>query len=193
MILWSLQPRSVLDLIQRTGRYVCDPEKMSMPEFTKQYDWLAEEMSEQIGPPPPGVQYPVWAWYIQNGQRKKPDLRKERWCNGPGNEEYACIELDVPDAQVVLSDFDAWHIVLGDWLISNSEEEDNQQEIYYDLLSDDQKADYKRKNWKRVFDVAPFHNEWTTRGKWVQATFWELKSEYIQHVQLFRTACRAKL
>ena len=97
MILWTMQPIEVWDLIRETGVYRCDPTKNTMPEFTDQYEWLIGQMKKRIGPPPDSVSYPVWAWYLQNGKHKKPDLRGERWCYGPGGESYACIEFEVPD------------------------------------------------------------------------------------------------
>ena len=54
-----------------------------------------------------GVTLPVWAWYQWEGVRKKPDLRKERWANGFEGEEFVCLECDIPDEEVVLSDFDS--------------------------------------------------------------------------------------
>ncbi len=44
----------------------------------RNYEWLISQMIKRIGPPPEGVVYPVWAWYKQNGKRKKTDLRGER-------------------------------------------------------------------------------------------------------------------
>ena len=115
MILWTMQPLNVYEMIQGTGVYRCDPARSSMIglEFTEQYDWLVEKMTERIGPPPDGVKYPVWAWYKQNGKRSKPDLRSERWGYGPGGEMYTCIEIDIPDDKVLLSDFDVWHLPLN--------------------------------------------------------------------------------
>lgn len=81
-------------------------------------------MKKRIGPPPAGARYLAWAWYAQNGKHNKPDLRSERWGYGPGNEQYACIELEIPDDLALLSDFDVWHIVLNNGLISETEEED---------------------------------------------------------------------
>ena len=87
MKLWTIQPLEVCHLVQQNGVYRCDPSLFSMPEFSKQYDWLAERMADKIGPPPVGVKYPVWAWYMQNGKNRKPDLRTERWSYGPGEED----------------------------------------------------------------------------------------------------------
>ena len=75
-----MQPIEIWDMIQNTGVYRCDPAKTSMPEllFVEIYEWLIQQMKKKIGIPPEGVQYPVWAWYIQKGKHKKPDLRGER-------------------------------------------------------------------------------------------------------------------
>ena len=99
MILWAIQPIEIWNIIRKTGVYRCDSKKSNMlePEFVSKYEWLIRQMKERIGPPPEGVVYPVWAWYMQKSKHKKPDLRSERWYNGPGNEEYACIEFEIPD------------------------------------------------------------------------------------------------
>ena len=87
----------------------------------------------------------------------------------------------------MLSDFDEWHIVLCNGLISDTEEEDVAQEAFYESLSDEEKIAYKEKNWERVFDISSLNNNWTTRGEWVQATFWELRREDVRAVRFFRT------
>ncbi len=190
MILWTIQPIEIWNTIQKTGVYHCDPKKSSMPEpeFVPKYEWLIRQMKECIGSPPEGVEYPVWAWYMQNSKHKKPDLRSERWSNGPGNEEYTCIEFEIPDDQVLLSDFDAWCVILSNGLLTESEAESDRLDAFCDSLTlGDQKA-FKEENWKRVFDITPKHNDWITRGSWVQATVWELRKEMIRDVRFFITA-----
>ena len=187
MILWTMQPVEVWQEIQEAGVYRCDPARSSMPEFTDMYEWLIRQMEQRIGPPPAGVTYPVWAWYMQNGKHRKPDLRTERWGYGPGGEEYACIEFEIPDDRALLSDFEVWHIVLCNGLIAESEEEDNRQDTYYDSLASEEQKAYKDKNWERIFDITPQDNHWIKRGSWVQATFWELRKEMIRGVRFFIT------
>ena len=46
--------------------------------FDEAYKWIALQMEKRVGPPPEGVKFPVWAWYMQNGKHKKPDLRIKR-------------------------------------------------------------------------------------------------------------------
>ena len=155
--------------------------------FPRAYAWLAREMTKRVGPPPQGVDWPVWAWYMQNGKHKKPDLRSERWGYGSGDEDYCCIELEIAPERVLLSDFDNWHIVLCNGLISDTEEEDVALEAFYEQLSDEEKIACKEKNWERVLDISPRNNGWMTRGEWVQATFWELRREDVRAVRFFRT------
>lgn len=50
---------------------------------------------------------------------------------------------------------------------------------------DDEEIAEKEINWERVFDVEPFHNEWTIRGDSIQATFWELRKEQIRDIRFF--------
>ena len=187
MILWTLQPAEIFDLLQKEGIYRCDPRQID-PDFAEAYDWLVKQMKKRIGDPPAGTEYPVWAWHTQNWKHRKPDLRAERWCCGSGGELYACIEIEIPDESVLLSDFDNWHCVLNRYLVSETEEEDREQDAFYESLPENEKTEYMERNWERIFDIAPFENDWTSRGKWVQAVFWELKKEQIRKVRFFRTA-----
>ena len=189
MILWTIQPIEIWKMIQEAGVYRCNPKQSSMPEpeFVEKYEWLIRQMKKRTGPSPEGVVYPVWAWYKQNGKRRKPDLRGERWRYGPGDEDYTCIEFEIQDDQVLLSDFDSWHIILNNGLFSDSEEEADQKDAYYDSLPTEEQRAYKEKNWEQVFDITPFENDWTRRGDWVQATVWELRKDMIRDVRFFRT------
>ena len=162
-------------------------------EFDAAYEWIAYQMKKRIGPPPDGVEFPVWAWYKQNGKHKKPDLRSERWGYGPGEEEYACIELEVPDELVLLSDFDEWHMILNNWIISDTEEEENQLESLYNGLTPEAQKRFQFMNWERALNTAPLNNGWTIRGEWVQATFWELRKEMIRNAKFLRTGKRKKV
>ena len=188
MILWTIQPIEVYELIQKTGIYRCTIEKSIFNDCKEQYDWLVQEMKERIGEPPNGVSYPVWAWYMWEGVRKKPDLRRERWGNGWEGDRFACMEIDIPDDRVVLSDFDVWSIILLDGLIADSEEEVERLEMEYDSLTQEDKQEYKAQNWKTVFDLNYVDNGWIHRGDSIQATFWELGKEDIKSVRFFTAA-----
>ena len=204
MRLWTIQSEAVCRLIQDTGVYRCDPYQSVMlqpmddakigmeicEQFAAAYDWLVRQMEKRIGPRPEGVIYPVWAWY-QYGNKRKPDLRKERWANGSPGERLACMLLEVPDRDVLLSDFGEWHAVLGGLMpISDTEEEAERLEKDLESLSEEERQAFLAANWERIFDVRPFENDWTRRGADVQATFWELKKEYVRDIRFFTAGKR---
>ena len=188
MILWTIQPIEVYELIQKTDIYHCTIEKSIFNDCKEQYDWLVQEMKARIGEPPEGVFYPVWAWYMWEGARKKPDLRRARWRNGWKGDRFVCMEIEIPDDRVVLSDFDVWSIILLDGLIADSEEEVKRLEMEYDSLTQADKQEYKAQNWKTVFDLNYVDNGWIHRGDSIQATFWELRKEDIKKVRFFAAA-----
>ena len=189
MILWTMQPTEIWHMIQETGTYRCDPNKTVMQKyvFDSKYIWLVREMEKRIGPPPAGVKYPVWAWHTLNWKHRKPDLRTERWCYGSGNEDYVCIEFEAPDEQVLLSDFDAWCIILSNCLLNESEEEADRMDAYYDSLSEEEQEVFRDENWQGVFNLMPKKNSWMIRGENIQATVWELRKDMIRDVRFFVT------
>ena len=185
MILWTIQPEEVYQSILYTGVYHCDFDKIDMKAWKPQYDWMAVQMKKRIGKAPNGVEYPVWAWYQRDGKRKKPDLRRERWRNGWKGEHFACMEIDIPDEKVLLSDYDAWSIIMLDGLITSSVEEETALEAEYNMLSADEQKKLKYRNWERVYDLTYIYNDWMVRGDTIQAAFWELRKEQIRKVWMF--------
>lgn len=190
MILWTSQEEAVYNELLKTGVYRCDLNLSPMKDCRKQYDWLVRQMKQRIGPPPEQVTYPVWALYQQDGKHRKPDLRRERWAFGCNGERFACLEIEIPDREVLLSDLDVWCIILNDGLLSDTEQEDRFLEAQYEALSPSEKRRMKEKNWERVFDLSPLNNDWMRRGYDIQATFWELRLEQVRDVRFFRAAAK---
>ena len=188
MILWTIQTEEVYETIQKTGVYHCDYFRSFLKDCKIQYDWLVSQMIKRIGDKPIGVEYPVWAWYQWEGERKKPDLRSERWGNGWKGDRFACMEIDIPEQDVLLSDFDLWSIMLNNGLLSETEEESIELENKYNRLSEQKKWEMKSKNWEGVFDLSPLENGWIIRGDSIQATFWELRIDQIHSVRMFTSA-----
>ncbi|MBR1382988.1 MAG: DUF3841 domain-containing protein [Ruminococcus sp.] len=190
MILWTIQPASIYYQIQREGYYHYDESRSedneSIYEFRTAYDWLAGEMCKRIGPPPKGVKYPVWAWYVHYSKRRKPDLRKAEY--GINHEQMVCMEIDIPDDQVLLSDEEAWTLVLNNCYLSRAtcHEDFNRDMAKLEKLTKEQKQASKIRSWQYIFDIEPFENDWFRKGSFIQATFWELKAEQIRKVQFFK-------
>ena len=131
------------------------------------------------------VRYPLWAWHTRGWKHKKPDLR----CSGMGRkgEMMACVEFEIPDSQVLLSDFHLWHFVLNDmWLDeSRCEEEWEEMHNWYDTQSAEVQAQLKRESWNRIFDLNPICTDWREVGCDIQAVFWKLRKETITKIYYF--------
>jgi hypothetical protein len=155
--------------------------------FAPSYDWLAEQMIRRVGLPPEGVKYPFWAWHTLEWKNQKPDLRRMEFRGYIGDQ--VCLELAVPDTSVLLSDEEAWHDVLNDRYYGNST---NEQEFeaeceWFESLPPGEQDRVKRKSWEEIFNVSPpFENDWDWRGKYIQATFWELRLDQIIAIRHFK-------
>lgn len=173
MILWTIQTPEVYTQILNEGVYICEKEKAPLledEEFQKAYEWLTEKMEQKIGHS--DAKYPVWAWYIADGKHKKPDLRFSGY--GERGQELVCLEIEIPDEKVVLSDFDLWHFVLGDMYLFDEDEE------FEDL--EDLPEEKKEASWDKVF----VSKDSIAENTYIQATFWELRKEDVRKVQFFR-------
>lgn len=195
MVVWSIQPVAVWELLQATGvlrgdsRYVYEP-------FLPAYCWLVEQMEQRIGPPPLPGAFPVWAWYQWgSAQKPRPDLRATGHFNK--GEKGVRIECELADERVLLSDFILWHNVLCDGYIPLSEEDNQAFEAEWgDDHPDDPDADRLARahlrpkivaSWQRIFDLDWEEPSCTSKreAKAIQATFWELRLEDVRRVQEF--------
>ena len=186
MRLWTFQPERVYEILQKDGIFRCEPmlsECITECNFAPAYNWLVAEMKKRVGEPPVGVKYPIWAWHTHNWEHKKPDLRlSDFWYSSP----MLCIEIEVPDEQVLLSDEENWHFVLNNLHISEDEQESNRIES----LSYKEYEKIKCASWERIFDIEPFENDWTRKGCFIQATFWELKKEMVISIRKVKAKLR---
>ncbi|WP_286078073.1 DUF3841 domain-containing protein [Thomasclavelia cocleata] len=189
MILWTIQPPEVYDLIMKKGYYACEADKSECLEemgFKEAYDWLVKKMHEKIGEAPLNIKYPVWAWHTWNWNRKKPDLRCPHAQRG---RELVCMEIEIPDEDVVLTDFDSWHYVLNKWHhnYATNDEEWDAQDAWFESLPPDEKKRELEKSWENIFNLEKIDNDWTMQGAYIQATFWKLSKSQIRKVQYFKS------
>ncbi|MBS3975828.1 MAG: DUF3841 domain-containing protein [Syntrophomonadaceae bacterium] len=61
-------------------------------------------------------------------------------------------------------------------LVNGEEDKWEEADAWFDSLSPDKKDAMRRKSWERIFDKDDADNDW----KFVQATFWELRTEQIK-------------
>lgn len=135
--------------------------------YAQAYQWMMQQMNER------GIKCdcpPMWAWQRWSDESQKPVLVKG---------DYACIELDVPDELVLLSDFSAWDCVLNGWYRSFSEAED--KDVY---KHGEPAPEVIHASWPRIFDLnIRTPDGWCVQGVTVQATFPCLRKEWIKGVE----------
>lgn len=191
MILWTIQPADVCRSLQERGSLHADPELWTdmYPSLEAAYRWMTGQMARRI----PGFRghYPWWAWRQWALDRPRPDLRNVRTYRSGSN---VLLKLDVPDQEVLLSDYNAWHAVINVWPIADTEAE---YEILEQEISDrqqtsrpfDEELDRKiQKSWERIFDLDGLKTHWMYPEGSVQACFETLRWRDVKRVQVFEGA-----
>ncbi|WMJ22919.1 DUF3841 domain-containing protein [Paludicola sp. MB14-C6] len=186
IIIWTIQRLDVLNELEKFGVYNVREENIiwesSDTDALRAYDWICQEMNNRISVPPTGVKYPIWAWYSWEGKRKKSNKRRKGYAER--GTPVVLITLDIPDQKVLLSDFDLWHYALNHWYLPTSEEDNANFESQEEM----QKEDLIQKSWQHIFDISSKYTEYICTNpnkKWIQATFWELKSDNIISIEKF--------
>lgn len=190
MILWTVQHAVAGERLYQYGILRGDGRRVD-PYFRHAFHWIADEMRRRL--PPSHAKFPIWGWYRWQGEaRARPDLRTSgHLAKGtPG----ICIEFEVPDNRVLLSDFDAWHCVLNGSFLSLSEEEDNAFDEELEKAGVQHGWPYPEpfnsrviSSWQRIFNMEAADPEWrgspSERG--IQATFWELNLSQVRCINRF--------
>jgi hypothetical protein len=207
--LWTIQSEDVYEELMREGVYHTKPELAfcrDIPEIEFCYRWMSQKLSEKAGPPPEGLTYPIWAWHTWEGKRKIRDMR----CSGYGERgrKMVQMEIEIPESRILLSDFDLWGLILYGYRL-DMETEDDMDEFYLWLqrrgfrdgmnlvkLCDGTSSSYDIsvpeeiwmmrdeiiKSWDICLGKDQKQNDlfMGSRGRSIQAVFWELKREDVK-------------
>ncbi len=188
MKLWTLQPLTILNEIAATGTYRYKKELSynltKQNALTNEYQWLMEEMEQRIGHKPEGVEYPIWAWHTWKGKQQSPDTNSAAFLQR--NEDKVLLTLEIPEKEVVLTDFDAWQYVLNGGYVPSHEDIEQFEEIqnHIDSLDENELNRFIQSSWKNVFQTTRIDTAEYQRGYFIQATFWEIKKDYILSTQV---------
>lgn len=119
-------------------------------------------------------EYPIWLWWTE-----KPDLR----CSGHFERgiQAVCLEVEIPNECILLSDFDAWHCVLNDSFCLLFEEE-------YKLVNQGTFHLTKEKSWERIFDLQAFleSSYWNNSLQEFQGVTGKLEVKHVKKVRSFK-------
>ncbi|MCM3781369.1 DUF3841 domain-containing protein [Neobacillus mesonae] len=168
MIIWSMQRLEVWEIAQKAGYLEGSREHAMFPEH---YKWMMKQMSKRL--PNYSGEYPIWLW------PKKPDMRS----TGHFNSGTKCVRLtlDLVDNDVLLSDFDRWHVVLNNGFCSDNEQEDED-------FDNGKLSITLEESWERIFDFDRYvDTEWLGNGEWVQGTTGRIYLDKVKKVEHFVT------
>lgn len=220
MRLWTIQDERVMDDLESKGVYAVDPVNTmpymwgdeDEPNFHEMicYRWMAHQLALK-SPRPDGVKFPIWAWKRYDKDHDKPDMRS--WTTDEP-EKVVRLTLDVPDDDIIVSDFELWHMPLNCGFCSYSREEDEQFDAWCESVGIDRFQrdiwDFSKhshdlhearrrvfRSWERIIDPDPdlFDEDWAGKvsENSLQAVFWVIKSEYVKKVEHFTTRRAARM
>jgi hypothetical protein len=211
MILYTIQDYFIFESLQRGETHRAHSPSLDTEDpgsvddmYCRSYDWIAGRMEEKIGPRPAPEVYPTWAYYQWYGpDKKKPDLRYWGTRSFAASRTCALMTLEIPDEQVLVSDYDAWHFVLNGWYLGDEKRSDELWDIKNANKNWREYDDYPQwlkneleESWLNVFDFKKSREllEYEEKEQVIQATFWEIKPEYVKSAVKFdRTGKTTKL
>lgn len=184
MRLWTSQRIGFYEDVIDSGIAYCDRLSYWSRNCDYAYKWMVEQMRLRIGEPPlPQITLPVWAWYqYDSRKRNKPPLTPK---NKGHNSSEIMMEIEVPDNEVLLSDFDLWLHPLNGWDILKDKRLKKKVEEYFFTEFNEKPAEIQKiisDSWVRVFDLKTRDREYAPRAIWnrsIQATLWCVKKEYL--------------
>ena len=194
MRLWMIVTEPALATLERKGELIADGRRAPR-DFRAAYRWMAEQMAACIGPPPRTGAWPLWAWAQWRGPRqRRPDMQSDG--HQPRGTTCFRLTLDLPEHQVLLSDFEDWHHVLNGWPLSASEAESDLFDEDLDAAGVPRGWPYPEPfrsrvigSWPRIFDID--HTGWDTAWhgnsaeQAIQATFWRLTASQVGTTERF--------
>lgn len=211
MLLFSVQPRFVYDQLMRGEPYharpTIDPEHWLNESKGPRpaYDWLCTQMVQRGLPRPSAGVYPVWAWYQWAGPaRPCPDLRNAQLKSWAKTERQVLLTLDIPEADVLLHDYEAWHFPLNYWHLARPRASADFERRCQALgispyreqpLSNDQLHAELVQSWDVIFDMRAARAvlETRVRDQIIQGTFWELQPQSVRRAVEFGVGRRSQI
>lgn len=189
MRLWSIQTVKAYEELSNKGVLYTD-ETLSMayeePIFEVAYRYMMKQFALRLNKKISN--YPIWSWYLYDGIAKpKPYLRYKGY-DEPGT-KLVRITLDVPNNEVLLSDFSLFHNVLNDWYIPKNEQDLETYDERKTNLTKEEIYKLKLDSWDLIFDLEREDDDNFMFGKKenkiIQAITTCIKLEQVKKVDYF--------
>lgn len=197
MKVWHLLPEVTYNKLVAYGSLTAD-KRYANEYFKDPYTWMAEQMRKRLPDPPKEDLFPIWVWKKWSSYSDKPDLRCSHLLHPktPG----ILLELDVPEEDVLLSDFDDWHSILNRGPNSATEKEWDDFYIKAGKILGDtpvgifdegypkELKDIVLESWENIFDLTtPRDPTWkgAVHPEQIQGCMWKLQVHHITNIKRF--------
>ena len=187
MRLWTAQETGFYDDLITNGIAYCTKVCEIAIDNGYAYEWMAEQMKKRIGLPPLlDIKLPVWAWYQYSSKKKRKPLKSK--FENLHDTPCVLMELEVPDNQVLLSDFSLWHIPLNAGHIIKDKKLSRKIDAYYPCEFSDFPANLQKvikDSWEVIFDLRNRDRDLNPKAmsnKSIQATLWCVRKEWLVSV-----------
>lgn len=184
MRLWTSQQIGFYKDLIDTGIAYCNRLSYWARHNDFAYKWLAEQMRQRVGEPPlPQITLPVWAWYqYESRKRSKPPLSPK---NKTQEGDEIMMEIEVPDNEVLLSDFDLWMHPLNGWDLLKDKRLKKKVDEHFFTEFNQKPAEIQKiiaDSWVKVFDLKTIDKYYAPspmKNRSIQATLWCVRKEYL--------------
>lgn len=135
--------------------------------------YIMEKMYRQVGFPPTYNIIPIVTWHTYCGECRVPDMDEFLYLD---KKDMVCLEVEVPDDQVVLIDALAYMSLMeGEYIPIAEDLETLEEELAeYENMGVVKRAYETRKSWKRVYDIS--------HSAYILGVIWELKPEMVEKI-----------
>lgn len=190
---WSIQSTEAFATLNRDGVLYCDSPRTALyldePDndiFSRSYAWMTVQMEKRMRVPrPEPANYPLWVWVQVGSYRKEFHPSSDEYEHG----KSVLLTLDVPEDEILLSDFDIWHCVLNEFSTGTDRMMERRLNRFLDengvhtKLKDypPELREYVVSSWERVFDLDRRDRDFPTmrRNRNIQGTMWQIRSEWV--------------
>ncbi|UHA73255.1 DUF3841 domain-containing protein [Paenibacillus sp. 481] len=170
MKLWTIQSLQAWEKALEQGE-LAGHSKYVWESFIHPYHWMMEQMKLRIANYT--GEYPIWLWTI------RPDLR----CSGHLERglDGVLLEVELRSEDVLISDFQAWHMVLNDSFLAFDEEEEA-------LFNNGKLSITKEQSWERIFDYSTLykHEYWCDAEYDLQVVTGRISLEQVKLLKTFK-------
>ena len=173
MRVYTVQTLAAYHKMREQGYLVGDKD-YAWKEFIQSYKWMMKQMNHRIEGYN-GIDYPIWVWKRRVNRNESALL--------PKGTKGVILTLEIPEDQILWSEFEGWHFVLNNDPFTESEEE-------WKIYLENKDSFPVEKTWTKIFDfelLRSLDNSWNGKfdEEWIQGVTPKITMDMIKKVTRF--------